>query len=407
VEAERKTGEAFAATWRNSENEIVGTTFGGTMCWMPLKPWSLRISRDDWSGIVPCGECPGCLEFYRRRLADRLKSKYSRQGGPREKDVGMATQRLGPRASWRGGPLYLVRIYAPIEHHAALSRKLHRRRGIELEPGFIRLGATSFAVLAHQKVLPPLYLAGVRLETRTEAIRLSRGRRAWRSATAGMLVAREAYGPDLNRFYMPGLPPAEKESWEVQTRSGANGYNRALSPRVWKRGNLVLVPPSVWALGRADRRTLRRDLGRQSSPEGIARVMAMVSEVLARRSQSSLLGPAARPVLNTDQVREFYSAMAKRVAQRASAAPSNSSSSLPSEGRGYVSSIHSGGIDPPEPVPIDGLIRGIAALVTRHLAQLPEDHLVDLTHKQYVKRRERRALDEHLEKLLQRVKGRT
>jgi hypothetical protein len=385
VEAERKTGEAFAATWRNSENEIVGTTFGGTMCWMPLRPWSLRISREDWSGIVPCGECPGCLEFYRRRLADRLKAKYGIEVGK----------------------LYLIRIYAPVEHHAALSRKLHRRRGQQLEPGFIRLGATSFAVLAHGKVLPPLYLAGVRLETRTEAIRLSRGRRAWRSATAGMLVAREAYGKDLNRFYMPGLPPAERESWEVRTGSGANGYNRALSPRVWKSGNLVLVPPSVWALGRADRRTLRRDLGRQSSPEGIARVMAMVSEVLARRSQSSLLGPAARPVLNTDQVREFYSAMAKRVAQRASAAPSISLSSLPSEGRGYVSSIHSVARPPPEPVPIDGLIRGIAALVTRHLAQLPEDALVDLTHKQYVKRRERRLLDEHLEKLLQLVKGRT
>jgi hypothetical protein len=407
VEAERATGGEFAATWRDQAGAIVGSTFGGTMCWMPLKPWSLRISREDWSGIVPCGECPGCLEFYRRRLADRLKAKY---GSDRARTERGAVRGLDPAkrdCAQVASQLYLIRIYAPVEQHAALSRLIHRRRGVELEPGFLRLGATSFAVLAHGKVLPPLYLSGVRLETRTEAIRLSRGRRAWRSATAGMLVAREAYGEQVNRWYLSGLPPAEKESWDVSTRAGAKAYSRASSPRVWKKGNLVLVPPEIWMLGRGDRRTLRRDLGAQSSPEGIARVMAMVSEVLARRSQSSLLGPAARPVLNTDQVREFYSAMAKRVAQRASAAPSNSLSSLPSEGRGYVSSIHSGGIDPPEPVPIDGLIRGIAALVTRHLEQLPEDHLVDLTHKQYTKRRERRLLDEHLEKLLQRVKGRT
>jgi hypothetical protein len=385
VEAARATGGEFAATWRNQEGAIVGSTFGGTMCWMPIKPWSLRISREDDLLIVPCGECPGCLEFYRRRLADRLRSKY-------------------PAC---GSALYLIRIYAPIEHHAALSRKLHRRRGVELEPGFIRLGATSFAVLSHVKRLPPLALDGVALETRTEAIRLSRGRRAWRSATSGMLVAREAYGDDVNRFYIRGLPPAEKETWDVLKQAGAKGYSRASSPRVWKRGNLVLVPPSVWQLGRGDRRSIRRDLGAACSPEGVARVMSMVSELAARKSKSSLLGPAARPVLSREQVIESYRLRAMKKVDASGSEPSSNSLSPPSEGGGYISSVHLSGNDPPPAQADDGLYHGVRALVTRHIPQLPEDSLTDLTARQLNKRRERRLLDDHLDRLKERIKGRT
>ena len=156
MEAVRATGGEFAATWRNSEGEIVDSTFGGTMCWMPLKPWSLRIARDDWTGIVPCGECPGCLEFYRRRLCDRLRAKYRDLEVRALRASGRGRARAASRPNAPEPALYLNRIYAPLEHHAALSRKLHRRRGLELEPGFLRLGATSFAVIARVKVLPPL-----------------------------------------------------------------------------------------------------------------------------------------------------------------------------------------------------------------------------------------------------------
>ena len=383
MEAERATSGEFAATWRNYQGEIVGSTFGGTMCWMPLKPWSLRIVREGWSGIVPCGECPGCLEFYRRRLADRFVKKYG---------------------EWKHA-LYLIRIYAPIEHHAALSRKLHRRRGLALEPGFIRLGATSFAVIAHVKGLPPLYLGGRRLGTRTEPIRLSRGRRAWRSATVGMLVAREAYGAQLNRFYCRGLPHAEKESWDVHTQSGAKSYNRARDPRVWKSANLVLVPPEVWSLGRGDRRRLRRDLGRANSPEGVASVMAMVSELAARKSQSSLIGPAARPVLSRDQVLESYAMAARRSKAASGSEPPLISPSPPSEGGGYVSSVHMGGADPPKQAARPADFAGLEPWKPRHFAALPEDSLSELTQKQYLHRTNRKLLDEQLERIAQRLKG--
>jgi hypothetical protein len=383
VEAERATGGEFAATWRNSQGEIVGSTFGGTMCWMPLKPWSLRIVREGWSGIVPCGECPGCLEFYRRRLADRLKARY---GSARDL-------------------LYLIRIYAPIEHHAALSRKLHRRRGVELEPGFIRLGATSFAVLSHVKRLPPLSLRGEVLGTRTEPIRLSRGRRAWRSATAGMLVAREAYGEQINRFYVRGLAPAEKESWNVLTKSGGRGYSRARDPRVWKYGNLSLVPPEVWSLGRADRRTIRRDLGAATSPEGVARVMAMVSELAARKSQSSLIGPAGRPVLTREQVLESYAMAARRSKAASGSERPLIPPSPPSEGGSYISSVHIGGADPPGERSKPADFAGLEPWKPRNFPALQEDSLTELTQRQYLHRKHRKLLDEQLERIKLRLKG--
>jgi hypothetical protein len=405
VEAERATGGEFAATWRNSKGEIVGSTFGGTMCWMPLKPWSLRISREDWTGIVPCGECPGCLEFYRRRLADRLDAKY---GVPRE---GQHRTRVKPEApgDHRSGSarpiLYLIRIYAPIEQHAALSRKLHRRRGLELEPGFIRLGATSFAVLSHARRSPPLTLNGEVLETRTEPILLSRGRRAWRSATAGMLVAREAYGEQRNRWYIRGLPAAEKESWNVLSQAGEKGYSRARDPRVWKHGNLTLVPPEIWSLGRGDRRTLRRDLGAASSPEGVARVMAMVSALVARKSQSSLIGPAGRPVLTREQVLESYAMAARRSKAASGSERPLISPSPPSEGGGYISSVHIGGADPPGERSKPADFAGLEPWTPRHFAALPEDSLSELTQKQYLHRKHRKLLDEQLERISQRLKG--
>jgi hypothetical protein len=47
----------------------------------------------------------------------------------------------------------------------------------------------------------------------------------------------------------------------------------------------------------------------------------------------------------------------------------------------------------------------VRPLVTRHIPQLAEDSLTDLTHLQLERRRTRRALDEQLERIAQKVKG--
>ena len=405
MEASKRTGGELAATWRNQAGEIVGSTFGGTMCWRPRKPWSLRIERDGDLMTVRCGECPGCMEFDRRRLADRLHAKYgaSDPAGARSRDTTNAPGAHAPAAVI--GTLYLHRIYAPRERHAALARKLRRRRGIELEPGFIRLGATSFAVIAHVKVLPPLYLGGVRVETRTETILLGRGRRAWRSATAGMVVAREVYGEQTNRFYIRGLPAAERQSWNVLTHAGAKGYSRARDPRVWQSANLVLVPPEVWSLRRDDRRTVRRDLGRASSPGEVARVMAAVRALAARTSQSLLPVSDKRGVLTMAQVKEHYARMAKRKkAGDVSPPPSNHPPLSLREG-GYISSIRTTGAGPPDPKPPAADFIDMSPWRPLHFEALPEDALIDLTHKQMLHRRTRKLLDAQLDRFHKRLKG--
>jgi len=256
---EEASGRAFAATWRDEQGAVVGTTFGGTMCMWPTKPWRIRFSGDGFEGVIRCGECPGCLEFDRRRLAERLKERYHKYVIP----------------------LFVVRIWAPIELHASISNKLHRRRGLELEPGMWRLGATSFALLSRETETLRLVLKACNVRHRIEPLRLSRGRRAFRVLTAGLLVAREIYGEQLNRWYARGLPPADRQKWEVKKIGAYQSYSRSRSPRAWTGRKLVLVPPEVWQLRRADRRSLRGLLTRASDPEGVKRVMQLVAGVLA------------------------------------------------------------------------------------------------------------------------------
>ena len=130
----RETAQAFAATWRKPETgEIVGTTWGGTMCWWPRRPWAMKFAGDGFEGIVRCGECPGCLEFDRRRLADRLHAKYSSQAEPRPRTPKRPPRDAGPRSTEHPPRFFMIRISAPLVDQATLSHKLHRRRGVELE----------------------------------------------------------------------------------------------------------------------------------------------------------------------------------------------------------------------------------------------------------------------------------
>src|SRR5258707_13306721 len=70
---------AFAATWRNDKGDVVATTSAKTMCLWPRLPWRIRFSRDGFEGVIPCRECPGCLELERQRLAARLHERYCAQ----------------------------------------------------------------------------------------------------------------------------------------------------------------------------------------------------------------------------------------------------------------------------------------------------------------------------------------
>ena len=341
-------GRAFAATWRNERGEVVGTTFGGTMCLRPRKPWRIRFHRDGFEGVIRCGECPGCLEFDRRRLADRLHAKYSSDGCAQGAGHGTAAYPSARSAAGETQRLFVVRIYAPIEMHAAISHKLHRRRGLQLEPGMWRLGASSFAVLSREATTLPLVLRQNGVKFRIEPLRLRRGRRAWRSLTAGLIVAREIYGEQTKRWYARGLPAAEREKWEVIKIAKYKSYDRARSPRARTDRRLVLVPPDVWKLSRTDRRFLHGLLTRQPDPEGVRKVMGLVADTLRKAGSSLLVSAPPKAVLGVEQVREWYRRYAERSRARTTSPTPDQDLTPTSEVGGYVSSGHEQGELMPE-----------------------------------------------------------
>ncbi len=280
------------------------------MCLWPRKPWRIRITREGFEHVIRCGECPGCLEFERRRLAERLHKKY---------------------ADCRS-QLFVIRIFAPLELHASISHALHRRPALELEPGLWRLGATSFALLARVSVplravlkrlglkhrIEPLWSRRRRRRMRNARASIERGaeispqrhKRAWAKLTAGLLVAREVYGDDLNRFYARGLPKTDRLKWEVKKIGKYASYDRWRSPRAEIQSRVVLVPPDVWRLSRPDRRSLRGMLLRAPDPEGVARVMGIVADAVRGVSR---VGPSdSRGKLTREQVQDWYAQMASR-----------------------------------------------------------------------------------------------
>ena len=306
------------------------------MCWFPVKPWRLKIAGDGFEHIVRCRECPGCLEYDRRILADRLHTKY----GCEKRTAGSASSGSGvnlePAGTHLPPRLFVCRIWAPIEMHARLSHALHRRRGLELEPGMYRLGASSFALLSREKRSLPRVLRTVGVKFRIEPVRLSRGRRAWRSLTAGLIVAREIYGEDRNRWYSRGLPEADRQKWEVQKIDKYQSYDRAGSPRARIDRRVVLVPPEVWKLRRADRRSVRSLLCRQSDPEGVRKVMGLIADTIRANGRAIPVSAAAKPLLSREVVVRWYQHNAERAAARTKMPEFRNVSDVPSGAVGAI-----------------------------------------------------------------------
>jgi hypothetical protein len=334
---------ALAATWRNENGDVVGTTSAKTMCLWPRLPWRIRFHRDGFEGVVPCRECPGCLELERLRLAERLHKKYGVHRERRSRERVGESAAAARRSDQSNRSLFVVRIWAPLELHATIAHAMHRRRGLDLVPGWARLGAGSFALLSRDKSSPGTILGSLGLKHRIEPLRLSRGRRAWRPITAGLLVAREIYGEDRNRFYFPGLAPAEREKWEVRKIGSYQSYDRYGSPRAWTGSKLVLVPPEVWRLSRTDRRSLRGKLLRQPDPEGVARVMRMVSDVVGVRKRAFTVSAAPKAPVDTVQLMRSYRHLARGQEARSTVPASPLIQTPSSEEGGYTSSEHSQG----------------------------------------------------------------
>ena len=402
--AETASG-AYAATWRDRDDQIVATTNGSTMCWDPRLPWRLRIEREGYSHIIRCRACPGCREFERRRLADRLSLKYGAGAARLPRDATSPPKRAHPRARSAPAPLYLVRIFAPLSRHARIAHALRRRRGLDLETGLYRLGSSSFAILSRERARLPALLRRMGLRSRVEPVRFSRGRRAWRAITAGLMVAREVYGEETKRWYALGLPAAPRESWEVRKLETYRPYDRRSAPRAWTSGNLVLVPPEVWKLSRTDRRSVRALLSHAPDPESVQRVMEIVNQVTSAQALRSVpLAVSERPKLSREQVQDWYRQMLARKSAR-SDAPDDRSLGPLSDGGRYTSSVHSSPGDRAGPLPDEALTEpgasGKPRWQERELLRAGETD----AEREQRRERGRKALHDALESLRKKLTG--
>ncbi len=227
--------EPHRASIRSLDGEVVGSTDASTICWAPRKP-SAFAAYDERGRehVIRCGWCGGCREFERRRLTKRLVALY------RDFD----------------GDLWLVVIPCALEFQSALCARLHRNRPIEFDPGFYRLGADRIALIV-RGAKPDLHRVRALANAGAKAVKVlrSRGQRAWRPLTLGMLRSRDEYGEQRKRFYHRGLPKAERETWRVTTRGGLRKRHPQL--RIGVRafdGCEAIYPPKAWQPIRVVRR---------------------------------------------------------------------------------------------------------------------------------------------------------
>ncbi len=304
---------AFAATWRDEETgEILGYTLGDTMCRSPRRPWAMTGTDDEWQFPLPCGECDGCLERIRRALADRLKAKYQSHGSAGTNSTENARGLNATAGVTCSCALWMIRIWHPKELQVELSAQLHRRRGLELEPGFFRLGTDSFAILARSRFLLPEVLRRIGLRHRVEPVRLSRGRRAWRKLTGGILVARAVYGEQVKRWYMRGLPDVDKMRWDVVKKAMQKPWRRRTGARVRTGKKIILVPPAIWSMDGDRFHEYREAAAAASSPEQAIANRRRLAEIVAGASAHLILDAPAQPALTREAVQRFYAGMAAR-----------------------------------------------------------------------------------------------
>ncbi|HVA40626.1 MAG TPA: hypothetical protein VNF49_08170, partial [Candidatus Binataceae bacterium] len=324
---------------RDAERPVVGTTWGGTICWSPRKPSKLAaVSSDGRSEhVIRCGECAGCREFFRRRQARRLHALYG--DGKRE--------------------VWILEVAVSIGEQSALCERMNRTRLLSGVSGFFRLSPREIALIVVGPKPRPAAVRMLRQRSWTlSKVRLSRGLRAWSDLTRGLLVSREFWERWTNRFYHRGLPPPEKESFAIATRGGLLKRHRELreGARAWRDG-VALYPPEAWRPPRpkVPKRELRAHSGQPLSTIGelLKRLLAK-GDGAAAAPRSPVIAGARQRALSESSMPEFRNAPShgvapgrtatapeKRGPAAAQAPPHLSTETLPCKGDGYRGSLQS------------------------------------------------------------------
>jgi hypothetical protein len=214
-----------AATWRDADGRTVATVYGETACRAPRHPRDLAAATDDggFESIMRCRDCDGCRKYEELLLRRRLAEHY--------KEV--------------TDELWIVTIEAALEEQSGLCARVRRSRFGAFEPGFYRLGVSSFAMVARgeRPELSRVRALGART-IRVEKIGRARRPREFRALVRGQLVARGDYTSWKNRFYHRSLAQLPKETFVVERRGGIRKRHPEAKYgfRAWRQGLTLEAP---------------------------------------------------------------------------------------------------------------------------------------------------------------------
>jgi hypothetical protein len=302
----------YGARWVDADGRELGVTNAETMCLAPRYPHRLRISNGQYDHVIRCGICPNCVELDRRRLAERFRRAYEKHDGP----------------------LFFVQFKADIPTQNRLVRSARRARRLHVQSQLVRLGPGWAGLLVRDPHELEAWFAAREVETRTEPIRLKRGRRAFRRVAAGLAIARVRYGKNVNRYYGRGLPPVDKQSWSVERVDKYEPYDRATSPRAWTDDGRRLLPPLALS-GKVIRlNAVRRIMEIPRSVDTYEAIEPWVRELIPKIAKPMDVVAVPKSAEECDRQRKIYQMVAKQEELRISDKVSASESTPPFFGGG-------------------------------------------------------------------------
>jgi hypothetical protein len=255
-----------AATFRDRDNHVVGTTWGGTWCWHPVNPAKYASESEDGTDahLIRCRRCPGCMELDRRELAERLVLTFNKEEGN----------------------VWVVVIEVVLAEAGEAVRKFALTLSGAKSWGWCRIGASRIAVIvAGQKPRSRVRQPSIGCSVCWHRVLVKRKRRAWSMVTAGMLYSRDVYGEQTNRWYMRGLKRVPRAKRVGVWRGRARQKNPELQGGVaGVRDGIRLCPPEAYRPPRLVKRRVRggrRFAGVRGKIEPIGKVLADLPSMLA------------------------------------------------------------------------------------------------------------------------------
>ena len=270
-----------AATFRDAAGEVIATTWGGTWCWHPLNPtkWATTSEDGEDAHIIRCRQCPGCLELDRRELADRLEATFKEEVDK----------------------LWVVMVEVNAVEVARFAASLSRISSLWRTWGWCRIGASRIAIVVAGRK-PTLFASRLCVGRKVSLFRVprSRGRRAWRELTAGVLYSRAVYGENANRWYIRGLKRVPRTKrvgvWRGRVKLTHPEMGRGVAGA---RAGVSIHAPEAYRPPRLLKRAAHnrgRFAGVGSAPEPIAAVLANLpfstSSADSANPRSSRVAPA-------------------------------------------------------------------------------------------------------------------